>query len=139
MREAMRIEDSIEAMHLQRRCAISTALPRTTARLLAKAPFRTWEVEVTAPVRYENRAHEEWFNQLVAALADAGFVQDTELVPPSPVGGRRELRFARAGRDVFCSWTAAERRPFLRAAKGALKRFGFAAVPQVRLSLADLL
>lgn len=139
MRGAMRIEDSIEALHLQRRCAISTALPRTTARLLAEAPFRTWEVEVTAPVRYENRAHEEWFNQLVAALADVGFVLDPEVVPPPPVGGRRELHFARDGSDIFGNWTAAERRPFLRAAKGVLKRFGFAAVPQVRLSLADLL
>lgn len=139
MAATMRIEDSIEALHLQRRCAISTALPRTTARLLASAPFRTWHVEVTAPVRYETSAHEEWFDQLVAALADAGFVQDPAVVPPPPVGGRRELHFARPGGDVFGSWTTAERRPFLRAAKGALKRFGFSAVPQVRLRLTDLL
>lgn len=137
MRSAMRIEESIEALHLQRRCALSSALPRTTARLLAKAPYRTWALEITAPVAYTLPTHEEWLRQLHRALADVGFAQ-SEIVPP-PVGGRRELHFYRPGTDLFGAWTPEERRPFLRDVRGVLKRFGFTAVPQVRLHLHDLL
>jgi hypothetical protein len=69
--------------------------------------------------------------QLVEDLRDAGWQtpEDRGMRSLPPLGGVAETHLTRKGSELFCGWSAAERKSFVSEARAIMRRHGFTGVP----------
>lgn len=104
----------------------------TTVAFKSKHPYRTNWLSLSYPV-------DQFPNDLVAALAVAGWTATPAMRQAPPFGGRQELELGATGTSIFNSWTDDERKRYMAAARKVLRQHGYTRVPIFRLTLADML
>lgn len=101
-----------------------------TVGLWAKHPYKTWNLIIYYPDKHFPDAIGE-------DLKRAGWERDGWEKPP--FRGRMEATFYKSGTDIFNSWTPDEQKSRLKEVRAILKKHGITQVPNIRLTLQDLL